>query len=597
MSFENQRIAVLYGSQTGNAQDLAERIWRESKRFYFKGSVKALDDYDVLHLIQETCVIFVCATTGQGEEPDNMKSFWRFLLRKNLPPDILCRLKFGVFGLGDSSYAKYNFTAKRLYKRLLQLGANPLVPLGLGDDQHDLGYDAAADPWIENLWSSILRFHPLPVGIEPLSKQYKIEPRWNVVSHFSTIKEESRRPHSIYSYIRKPSDFVATVIENSRLTSSDHFQDVRLIKLKCPNQKYNPGDVVSLRPRNLDWKIEEFRQVLSSNGVDIPPETIINIREKDPEISLPDVLNYELTFQQLCTEYFDLMAIPRRHTFQLLAQLTDSELEKEKCLEFTSAEGQQDFYTYTCRPRRNIVEVLQDFPHATKNLTLEVLLDIMSPIKPRDFSIASSYKAHPDEIHILLAVVKYKTKLTKERFGLGSNFLAGLKKGDEITAWIKKGSFKFPQESDVPVIMVGPGTGVAPFRNYIFDRYVENNSNKKNLFLFFGCRYKEKDFLCKSDFKQIYDSHKLNLITAFSREEEHKVYVQDKIRDNKQLVWEALENNAYVFVAGSAKNMPQEVRKTFIEVCQECGHLSLEEATKYIEILEKTGRYQTECWS
>lgn len=141
------------------------------------------------------------------------------------------------------------------------------------------------------------------------------------------------------------------------------------------------------------------------------------------------------------------MAIPRRHTFQILAQLTDSELEKEKCLEFTTAEGQQDLYSYTYRPKRNIVEVLQDFPHATKNITLDILFELFPPIKAREFSIASSRKAHGDEIHILLAVVKFKTKLVRERFGLGSNYLAGLEKGDEVTAWIKKGSFRFPKES------------------------------------------------------------------------------------------------------------------------------------------------------
>ncbi|CAG9864993.1 unnamed protein product [Phyllotreta striolata] len=593
MSFENQRIPVLYGSQTGNAQDLGERISREAKRFYFRSPASALDSYNIIELINEKCVVFVCSTTGQGEEPDNMKVFWKFLLKKSLPPDILSNLKFAVFGLGDSSYVKYNFTAKLLYKRLINLGAKPVIPLGLGDDQHDLGYDGTADPWIESLWGQLLQLFPLPANIIPLPKDYRIEPRWHAFKSDNVI---SNRNQSIYSNTRKNSDFIATVIENKRITSPDHFQDVRLIKFRCKDQSYNPGDVIVLRPKNLSWKIKEFQEVLTNNGVEIPPETVIDLAQKDVDIPVPDVLKYRVTFGQLCAEYFDLMSVPRRHTFQILAQLTDSELEKEKCLEFTTAEGQEDLYSYTYRPKRNIVEVLQDFPQATKNLTLDMMFELLPPIKPREFSIASSRKVHGDEVHVLLAVVKYKTRLVKERFGLGSNYLAGLKEGDEIMALIKKGSFKFPKELDIPVILVGPGTGVASFRSFVFEKSDEN-SHLNNPVLFFGCRYRNKDFLCKEDFQRLASRNKLKLITAFSRDEDHKVYVQDKIKENGPLVWELLQNEARIFVAGSSKNMPQGVRKAFLDVCQEAGGLSPEESTKFIEKLEKIGRYQTECWS
>lgn len=202
-----------------------------------------------------------------------------------------------------------------------------------------------------------------------------------------------------------------------------------------------------LRPKNLPSQVDAFKNVLLDNGVDISPETIVKISEKTGEMPVPNVLKQKVTFDQLCEEYFDLSAVPRRYTFNVLSQITDSELEKEKCLEFTSAEGQDDLYSYTNRPRRNIVEVLQDFPHATKNLTLDVMFEIIPPIKPREFSIASSYKNSKDELHILVAVVKYKTKLVKERLGLCSNYLAGLKPGDEISVWLKKGTFQFPQDS------------------------------------------------------------------------------------------------------------------------------------------------------
>lgn len=125
------RLLILYGSQTGTSQDLAELIWRESHKRNFTGPVMAMDDYDIGKLIEEKLVVFVCATTGQGDEPDNMKKFWKFLLRKSLPRDSLTDMTFGVLGLGDSSYAKFNFVAKRLHKRLLQLSARNLLPLGI----------------------------------------------------------------------------------------------------------------------------------------------------------------------------------------------------------------------------------------------------------------------------------------------------------------------------------------------------------------------------------------------------------------------------------------------------------------------------------
>lgn len=161
---------------------------------------------------------------------------------------------------------------------------------------------------------------------------------------------------------------------------------------------------------------------------------------------VPNCLQNKITFQKLCEEYFDLNAIPRRNVFTILAQLTSCEIEKEKFIEFTTPEGQEDLYNYCNRPRRNITEVLRDFPHAVENITVDILFEIFSPIRPRAFSIASSCLAHKNEVHILVAVVKYKSKLVKERLGLCSNWLKGLIVGEKVPIWIKKGSFRFPEK-------------------------------------------------------------------------------------------------------------------------------------------------------
>lgn len=175
----DRKLTILYGSQTGTAQDLAEYVWRESKRFFFKGTVICMDKYNIQELINEYLVVFVCSTTGQGDEPDNMKHFWRFLLRKNLPIDCLNGLNCAVLGLGDSSYAKFNFVAKRLNKRLQQLGANILIPTGLCDDQHDLGPSGVYENWLNSLWEKLSILGPLPSGIVPLNETPR-EFRWNI---------------------------------------------------------------------------------------------------------------------------------------------------------------------------------------------------------------------------------------------------------------------------------------------------------------------------------------------------------------------------------------------------------------------------------
>lgn len=200
-----------------------------------------------------------------------------------------------------------------------------------------------------------------------------------------------------------------------------------------------------IKPKNSLEQVKCFVDVLEDCGVKIPQNTRMKVTELTKDMPVPKDLQTEVTFSQLCWEYFDLSCVPRRRIFEVLAYITDSPLEKEKCTEFTTAEGLDDFYSYCNRVRRNIVEVLQDFPHATKNLTLDLILEIMTPIKPREFSIASSHKHNSEEVHILVAVVKYKTNLVKNRFGLCSNYLADLKPGDELSVSFKKGSFNFPE--------------------------------------------------------------------------------------------------------------------------------------------------------
>lgn len=479
----------------------------------------AMDDYEIKNLIMERLVIFVAATAGQGDPPSNMKKFWRFLLRKNLPANSLENLQYSVLGLGDSSYEKYNFAAKKLNRRLSQLGGKEILPIGLADDQHDLGIDAVAGPWIDKLWTKLTLLFGIP-------RRTLMNEESSVVAKFDVEIVDNRGSDGNTSYDIYRNEFcmkdsairVGKILENSRTSSVDHFQDVRLIKFYVENVDYNPGDVVYVRPKNSVDKVNRFFDVLKENGVSLRRDTIISVNNS--EIKVPDVLRQRLSLEQLVEQYWDLNYKPRRYSMEILSLITESELEKEKLKEFTTPSGQEELYNYVNRPRRNIVEVLNDFPNATKNLNVQLLFEIMSPIKPRAFSIASSSKQTPNQIHVLVAVVEYKTKLVEPRLGLCSNWLASLKLGDETTLWVQKGTFSLDYSK--PAIMIGPGTGVAPFRAFLLDR-INVNSSLSDCLLFFGCRNEFKDYHCREDFENLIKNNNLNMFCAFSRDQNHKM--------------------------------------------------------------------------
>uniref|UniRef100_A0AAX7SWH3 NADPH-dependent diflavin oxidoreductase 1 n=1 Tax=Astatotilapia calliptera TaxID=8154 RepID=A0AAX7SWH3_ASTCA len=559
----NPALLVLYGSQTGTAQDTAQRLARQAQRRRLRVRVMPLDDYNVANLITESLVVFVCSTTGQGDPPDNMKNFWRFLFKKSLPAGSLSQLDCAILGLGDSSYPKFNFVAKKLHKRLLQLGACVLLPVGLG----------------------LLRCQ-LFTRLCPEEVQLRIPMD-------QTVPSQSH-------------PFPARMVFNRRVTEPSHFQDVRHIELDVTgsNIEFAAGDVVMMRPCNAPEDVQQFCQLLK-----LDPETRFTLSPTD-NTAVPARLPQPCTVRHLVESYLDIAAVPRRSFFELLSTFATNELEQEKLAEFSSAAGQDELHNYCNRPRRTMLEVLADFPHTTAELKVDYLLDLFPEIQPRSFSIASSLRAHPNRIQVLVAVVCYKTKLYKPRKGLCSSWLASLDpaQGDVyVPLWVKKGSLKFPSDKETPVIMVGPGTGVAPFRSVLQERTAEGRTANV---LFFGCRSKSKDFYFRTEWEEMMEAGFLTLFTAFSRDQvrntlliivfvqEAKVYVQHRVRDNGELLWDLIANkNACFYIAGNAKQMPASVCDALKEAFQQAGGVSAEEAEQMLATMEKTGRFQSETWS
>ncbi|XP_063222983.1 NADPH-dependent diflavin oxidoreductase 1 isoform X3 [Bacillus rossius redtenbacheri] len=544
---------------------------------------------NVSQLIDEPLVVFVCSTTGQGEEPDNMKSFWKFLLRKNLPPNSLQYMRFAVLGLGDSSYARFNWVAKRLWRRLLQLGARPVVGVGLADDQHDLGADALVETWLRDLWRALDHPHSdKTISFCP--------PRWNVTVLPPGAASETASWGDGYSSV--------SVIDNTRTTSPLHFQDVHLIRLQAAQLCYEPGDVLMVRPCNLPASVDWLLGLLTANRTaELQPESAVRLEPGCANVPVPGFLAQPVTLQQCAQQYWDLSGVPQRYVFHLLARFTSSQLEREKCLEFCSAEGLDELYNYCHRPRRTVLEVLADFPHATPNIPIQYWFELLRPIRPRPFSIASSPLAHKGEVHVLVAVVKYYTQLVAPRLGLCSNWLAALGAGDSVPVSICRGSLRFPTAQlclqDTPVIMIGPGTGVAPFRSFVQECAARGTASCDQLYLFFGCRSERADFHFQGEWLELRNKRQLCLFCAFSRDQEHKVYVQHVMEKEAALLWDLIElQGGSVLLAGSSKNMPGGVREALISaVFQQQGGLSRQQAEQLLISLEKCARFQSETWS
>nr|CAB3264242.1 NADPH-dependent diflavin oxidoreductase 1 [Phallusia mammillata] len=582
---DRHRVVVLFGSQTGTAEETSLRLAMQCRGSAFRCHVSPLDAYDIKNLVNEKILIFVCATTGQGEPPDNMKRFWKFIMRKNLPSSSLDDVKFAVLGLGDSSYAKFNFIAKKLHRRLEMLGGRPLVEVGLADDQHEWGSDAVIDKWVTKLWGTLLRDFPTPAGkSSPLGNSLP-PPGYHVATYKKENNQEIREQE--FGTFDEKHPFEAKLIENRRVTSEGHFQDTRLISFDISSAQsdlvYQPGDVVMIKPQNLEENVKEFLEILSLDPDDLL--TFDPIEDDDITMDLPR----PVTLQRLASEYLDFMSVPRRSFFQLLSHLAKDENEREKLIEFGSPEGTDERYSYANRPRRTILEVLQDFHHTASVIPLNRILDVFPLIRPRAFSIASSPTRHKGELHILVAVVRYKTRLHKPRRGLCSTWLSRLREGETAKLWLRSGGIRFPWER--PCVMIGPGTGIAPFRSAAHERHQVGESGDV---IFFGCRNELGDFYFRDEWEEM----KVRLHVAFSRDQEEKIYVQHKIAQCGSELWDLIDRRgAYIYVAGNSKNMPDQVKEAFLELLRNNGNMTPEQATDYVTKLQQSKRYQQETWS
>ena len=694
---ENSQVRVVYASETGTSEDLAYSLFGLMKRCLLV-NVTSMESYDVTKLPDEDIVVFVVSTTGDGEVPSSMLAFWKFLLQKHLSSTSLSSVKVAVFGLGDSSYEKYNAAARRLMVRMKQLGAKELVPLGLGDDQHTHGYFTGYLKWLKDLGAAL----DVPLSEMDDANGGNVEEE-NAstsrgypsvaadMSEYTVEVSESSLDNEIYASIydstfprprlsyRPPhgcrlqgkSPLYARVKNTTRMTSEVWPQVVQDITLDIsayaamPNSglpvsrqifkswpPYKTGDVATIYPANplplvekmlsMIHQVDDFSEPRSQG---LPKDMFVSVFRnrmavKGGEFNRKSRLgNVSCSLLDMFTRYLDIGGTPRRSFFLSLSAHATKEEEKDKLRELSSAEGFSLFHEYVVREKRNYVEVMEEFASARPPLSW--LLEMVPPLEPRHYSIASSPMEDPTRVGLCVAVEERVTPYGRRRQGLCSSYLASARVGEEVVLWLREGSFTDPGPG-APVIMIGPGTGVAPMRAIFRERQLYsrrmNSAAEAGLpdtFLFFGCRKKERDYLYGQEWSSLRASHdpssfaehasgidsngirkqdsnniddedhftdgSHSVSTAFSQDgpsDQGKTYVMHKMKQHGSLIYTLLaEHAAHFFVAGSAQRMPSDVRNALRAIVKEQCECSEEYAERFVKGLEKSGRYRVEAWS
>lgn len=624
-----------------------------AERLRFDTTVLDLDSVQLRDLLKYSVVVFALSTTGQGEMPQNARSFWKMLLSGALKPGVLRRLRFTSFGLGDSSYPRYNVAHRMLCGRLTQLGANSFCERGEGNEQHPEGHSAGLREWIVQLKNSMLETFPLPDGVSAMGEDEFLEPRWKLSlaeeqleTASSMLREAPPRPSLEHTDTNnatpeKSSDEKATpssqripikdthsadLITNDRVTSADHFQDVRLLdfRLDC-NYSYGPGAVAVVYPKNFPGDVDEFIKLMQWEDVADKHVAVVSSRANiQGQASTPSPLRHLnldaalVTLRWLLENVIDIMSIPRRSFFANLAYFAgsnneDEEFQKERLLELANPELIDELWDYTTRPKRTILEVMMDF--TTIQIPWQYALSALPLMRGRQFSIASGGDLKQDaegrtRVQLLVAIADPPSPIIKwrRRYGVCTRYIATLQPGQKLNIGMQQGYLDVrPSELEAPVIMIGPGTGVAPMRSMTHQRHAwakekESKPSGQRLgddTIVFGCRGKSADYFFRDEWDQLSRTEGLHTYTAFSRDKsEPRTYVQDQIRSKAADVYRAVhELGGRIYVCGSSGNMPKGVREAFLEVLvEQSTSMNREEAEAYLDGMEKSGRYKQETW-
>ncbi len=537
------RLTIVYGSQSGNARREAEKLAAEVESGGLSVRLLRADAYPLRELAAERLLYVVISTQGEGDPPDDALAFVEFLSGRRAPA--LKELRYAVLGLGDSSYPQFNAIGRRIDARLSELGAQRQFATG----EADVDVETVAAPWRKQALTTardLLKSQPAVATVTALRPVAVAATTWT-----------RERP------------FAAEVLTNQRITGRDSDHDVRHVELALNDASlsYEPGDALGLWPRNASGLVDEIISRLALDG-DAP------VHYGDDALPLRDWL----------TTRRELTRLSRPFVVSHAALSNDPELNRLLAPDNSAALAQL-FAT------QQLPDLLASHPapwHA------EALVAALRPLTPRLYSIASSRKAVGDEAHLAIALVDYQYQGAQRR-GAASNFILERDAGDAVPVFIERNErFRLPSDSSRDVLMIGPGTGVAPYRGFLQERIAIGAIGRN--WLLFGARHAQSQFLYQLEWQDaLKHGHLHRLDLAFSRDQAERVYVQQRLREQGRAVYEWLAGGAHVYVCGAVA-MGKDVHAALVDLVAEHGGRSPEAAAEFVAQLQKDGRYSRDVY-
>ncbi|WP_311748938.1 NADPH-dependent assimilatory sulfite reductase flavoprotein subunit [Proteus penneri] len=542
---EQETITLISASQTGNARHLAEQLRDHLVAHKLNVELYSAGEYKFKQIHKTTTLIIIASTQGEGDPPEEAIAFYKYLHSKKASE--MKETSYAVFSLGDTSYEHFCKAGKDFDERIAQLGATRLLPRV----DADVEYQAVADEWIKQLTEL------LKAKVPAQSTQVLQQTQSGTTD---TIEA------SIY---HRDAPFTATLLTNQKITGRNSDRDIRHIEISLEGSdlQYQPGDALGVWFNNSPEKVDELIALLWLKGDE--PVTL-----KSQTFTLKEALLHHCELTQNSAPIVKTYAQLTRHE-DLLSLVSD----KIKLQQYADKYPINEMVRQYCAQ-----PTAQDF------------VDILRPLTPRLYSIASSQQEVEDEVHLTLGVVRYDVN-SRAYTGGASGFLAdSLKEGDSINVFIEKNAhFRLPKDNTAPVIMIGPGTGIAPFRAFMQQR--ENDGATGKNWLFFGNPHFVEDFLYQVEWQRYVKSGLLTHIDlAWSRDQAHKIYVQDKLRERGNEIWQWLQQGAYLYVCGDASHMAKDVEQALLEIVMEYGNKNSEEADEYLSELRLERRYQRDVY-
>jgi sulfite reductase (NADPH) flavoprotein alpha-component len=536
------KLTVLYGTESGNSEVLADRAVKAAKKRGFQAVMKNMSEISLSELAKSTKLLVIVSTWGDGEPPETAVSFYKEFMSSDLS---LSGVRFSVCGLGDTAYEKFCQIGKDVDARLEVLGATRVS----ARQDCDVDYEDAYASWLESVLSALA----------PASAAAVIQ---SAAPGFAPAVEFGKKNPF-------PSETLDKVMLNGEGSAKEtlHFE----FSLAASGLSYEPGDALAVIPVNAPEMVRDIIQAAKLTG-----NEEVEVKAVGRKL-LADALR----------EDYDITALSRA-VLTKLAEASKSAALRELLAE-DAKERLKEFST-----GREIIDAILEF--APNGLSADALTSIFRKLPPRLYSIASSPLAHADEVHLTVSAVRYEIH-GRKRNGVCSTYLADLvKTGDPVQVFVQPNkNFRLPADGSTPIIMVGPGTGIAPFRAFVEHRAALGSPGKN--WLFFGDQHYTNDFLYQLEWQEhLKEGALTRLDLAFSRDQPEKVYVQHRMLQQAKDLYQWLEEGAHFYVCGEAARMAHDVHETLISIVESQAGISREAAEAYVENLKKTKRYQRDVY-